>query len=315
MPCYCGKTCAVDPQTGHTHPYCGKYCASNDPNKQKTSPAQLCAQCHAVPCWFDPKAQKYSQTCSRRCQSLLHPPSPVPAPRPPSTTTTTTTTCSILSPSDAKYTDIQGQFNSKWLHTNKGKRTIVAIVRIHMPAAIQQAFDAYQNSLKHIKIPTKKKHTTGAGNTRLRFHGTRQTCLLGLKGTQLCHDSKCSVCCIARTSWKLSFTTSTSSTSRFGEGLYFTATSSKADDYSDMALKKQGIVSNLLNSGYKSMFVAKVVCGKVHKASNDMPHLKAAPQGCHSVCGDKQNTTTLNYDEIVVYKEEAAIPRYIIIYK
>jgi hypothetical protein len=65
------------------------------------------------------------------------------------------------------------------------------------------------------------------------------------------------------------------------------------------------------------MFLNKVVVGKGIKLRNDQPNLTEPPAGYDSVIGEPANSShnsMLNYDELVVYKEEAIIPAYLIIY-
>jgi hypothetical protein len=68
-----------------------------------------------------------------------------------------------------------------------------------------------------------------------------------------------------------------------------------------------------LGSGYRAMFVCKVIVGKGKKLLTDQIHLTSAPDGCDSVLGEVG--TALNFDEIIVYDEHAVLPAYMIVYK
>ena len=66
------------------------------------------------------------------------------------------------------------------------------------------------------------------GNENRRWHGTRRKCNIGDKGvTGFCTDSKCSLCCIIKTSFDLKFFKGATGWGRFGAGIYTSSTSSK----------------------------------------------------------------------------------------
>jgi hypothetical protein len=60
------------------------------------------------------------------------------------------------------------------------------------------------------------------------------------------------------------------------------------------------------------MLLNKVACGKVKKYSSDQPHLTDAPSGFDSVVGEVG--AVLNYSELIVYKESAAVTTALVIY-
>ena len=65
----------------------------------------------------------------------------------------------------------------------------------------------------------------------------------------------------------------------------------------------------------RRMLLCKVALGKKYKTQVNMDKLQgAAPDGYDSVYGDAQKTGSLNYDELVVYKEEAVLPFAIVEY-
>ncbi|CAG8581790.1 22451_t:CDS:10, partial [Gigaspora margarita] len=87
------------------------------------------------------------------------------------------------------------------------------------------------------------------------------------------------------------------------------ATSSKSDDYNSGSL-------NILNNiSYKVMFLNKVVVGKGCLLTKDNGKLSSPPTGYDSILGEPSTNGSLNYDEIVVFKDEASIPQYLIVYK
>ncbi|KAG5720521.1 hypothetical protein E4T56_gene2590 [Termitomyces sp. T112] len=89
---------------------------------------------------------------------------------------------------------------------------------------------------------------------------------------------------------------------RFGAGIYTSSTSSKSDDYS----------SNGSTRNSKAMFLSYVVVGKGHKLTKDQTNLTSAPAGYDSVLGEVGQN--LNYDECIVYRDDAIRPAYLVIY-
>ena len=59
----------------------------------------------------------------------------------------------------------------------------------------------------------------------------------------------------------------------------------------------------------KKMILCKVARGKIYKTPDNYVTLQgAAPEGYDSVHGDAQEGGALNFDELVVYHEEAVQP-------
>ncbi|KAG8954506.1 hypothetical protein FRC04_011834 [Tulasnella sp. 424] len=77
----------------------------------------------------------------------------------------------------------------------------------------------------------------------------------------------------------------------------------RADDYT----------SNYWASQYKVMLVARVMLGRGFKLQLTTTDLKGPPKGYHSVIGEVG--LSLNYDEQVVFKDEAIRPAYVIVYR
>ncbi|TFY59972.1 hypothetical protein EVJ58_g5432 [Rhodofomes roseus] len=93
--------------------------------------------------------------------------------------------------------------------------------------------------------------------------------------------------------------------SRFGKRIYTTGTSSKANDY----VVEQG------GSPYKAMLLSEVVAGKeARKTANDLM-LSKPPDECDCVLGVPGTQSVLNYDEVVVYRDDAIRPSFLVIYQ
>ncbi|KIO27722.1 hypothetical protein M407DRAFT_72766, partial [Tulasnella calospora MUT 4182] len=151
-------------------------------------------------------------------------------------------------------------------------------------------------------------------NEQLVFHGTTWSCSLGQEeeNVNLCQNMTCSLCCILQTSFLVSKACSAGRIfSRFGPGIYTSSVSSKADDYANAQWY----------SGNKVMIVAKAALGKGSNHYTTSLHLTAPPLGYDSVSCFVPQTVLgevgvhLNYDEQVLYKNEAIRPAYIIIYE
>jgi hypothetical protein len=131
--------------------------------------------------------------------------------------------------------------------------------------------------------------------------------LLGINGvTNPCSHQDCAVCGILRYSFKLSKSGTHISFLRFGRGIYFSSTSSKANDYN------QGSERIYNGNRYRVVLLCHVVLGNVYKLTKDQS-FTAPPPGYDSVVGEPG--VALNFDECVVYDEAACKVGYIIIYK
>jgi len=144
------------------------------------------------------------------------------------------------------------------------------------------------------------------GNTRRRFHGTVRECCLGDTSSEnaLCRLSTCNLCRIIQSSFQLAKAGQRTNFGRFGAGIYTSATSSKANDYSF------GFGSASPN---KAMLLNDVVMGRVVKLTRTDTSLKQPPRGFDAVIGEPGGD--LNYDECVVYNNDAIRPSFLIIYR
>ena len=133
------------------------------------------------------------------------------------------------------------------------------------------------------------------------------------------------MCSILRTGFRAPEAgTRTRNPLRFGYGIYSTATSSKANDYTDT-----------FDAGVRTMFVVHVVAGKACRRVESWTatdgELTAPPPGYDSVLGmvasdweggpmdDGGHETAfvqnpLNHDELVVYNSDATLPAYLVMY-
>jgi len=176
------------------------------------------------------------------------------------------------------------------------------VYKILAPPASLAAYNAYRAKVEG------QGHFVAAGrsegNEHRRWHGTRRVCNLGDKGhTQFCSSTSCSLCSIIRTSYDISLWGKKTGWGRFGKGLYTSSTSSKSNDYSH----------NDCKSSLKAILLNKVVVGKGCKLLQDNTTLTAPPTGYDSVLAEKGGS--LNYDELVVYTNDAIRPSFLVMYE
>ena len=226
------------------------------------------------------------------------------------------------------------QFLQKWEHPpniNKPQPTessIVDIFEIQPGRKVSSAFRAYQQVLDDRHDDPIRGfglyHNADKGNTVRRFHGTGLKCTLGMNGNvSCCDDATCATCNIIKFGFDMDF----SSDGRYGKGLYATAASSKAHDYAggNAALeaatgKKAGGFGGYKSQSQPQLFpvmcvmTVLVAAGKGHKEqSGQWQVVSKLPDNHDSVLGEPG--MGLNYDEIVVYRNDAMLPRYLVYYQ
>ncbi|CAM9158730.1 unnamed protein product [Ectocarpus sp. 13 AM-2016] len=155
-------------------------------------------------------------------------------------------------------------------------------------------------------------------NVRRRFHGTSSSpqCnfVVDLKGRP-CSSKECNVCNICTNGFELrgnvgGTAKTTGYRLRYGEGLYFSSVSGKSNDYAQQSEKVGSECKKV-----RCMFVANVNAGNAYLTEQaSLGKDKCPPAGYDSVVGEVRAGGGLNHDELVVYKNEAAIPSCLIVY-
>lgn len=204
---------------------------------------------------------------------------------------------SLLKRSHPKYAGVKEQFTASW--RKPGPRPLVQrVFQIRNPPEI---YARYCNYLR------------ATGNEQRRFHGTALKCEFGHRLNQPpCSEAACGVCNICAKSFQMACVRTGGAVGwsgrlRFGPGLYFSATSGKSNDYADASGRDHG------NAGqWRCMFLCRVALGKSWETQADQKDMVQPPPGFDSVEGVVGED--LNYDEVVVYNEHAAIPSYLIVY-
>ncbi|KAG8896609.1 hypothetical protein FRB99_008798 [Tulasnella sp. 403] len=229
------------------------------------------------------------QFCGQRCQDRAYKDAPLLLP---------------IDKKDPKFNDIANQFNISWRHTNKQLPAVVHIYKVVMTKALMDSYDAYRKAVE--KEGNFVSQRRSPGNECRRWHGTKRACTVGddPKKLALCQQTTCALCSILRLSFLVTKTGSAGRTfNRFGIGVYATSTSSKSDDYQ----------YNLCTSNYKVIMLTTVVVGRGEKLTQNNTSLAAPSKGYHSVLGETGKA--LNFDEVVVYNNDAIRPAWLVVYQ
>ncbi|PFH48376.1 hypothetical protein AMATHDRAFT_5869 [Amanita thiersii Skay4041] len=201
------------------------------------------------------------------------------------------------------FKSVAEQFKTSWRHGTSCP-PVRHVYKIVAPQAALATYNAYRDDVE--KRGQFVAAGRSAGNENRRWHGTTRECRLGDKGeTQFCASQTCSLCCIVKLSYDLSLFGKKTGWGRFGKGIYTSSTSSKSNDYSRNA--------SSCNSHLKTILLNKVVVGRGAKMLHDSTNLTAPPSGYDSVLAEKGGS--LNYDELVVYTNDAIRPSFLVVYE
>ncbi|KAH6913472.1 hypothetical protein BKA70DRAFT_723172 [Coprinopsis sp. MPI-PUGE-AT-0042] len=208
-----------------------------------------------------------------------------------------------LSPSDTKYIELSKSFKKGWLHPKKKRPHIHSIFRVAMSEEVLQPF--YQYRARIASAPGLAGRIENPANEQLLFHGTTRRCLLGddPRSIRPCDLPLCSLCSVIRKSYEVKMCGAKHRFKRFGRGIYTTSCSSKADDYTVNAEQE---------SASRAILVNRVVVGRPNYRQKNATSYTEPPFGYHSVIGEPG--IDLNYEETVVYSNDAIRPAYIIVY-
>lgn len=146
----------------------------------------------------------------------------------------------------------------------------------------------------------KYKKTLKDPYTETYFHGTKLQCNITVQRS-ICICEDCSICRIVSTGFDRRCIRKNINFQRFGHGFYVAPNSSKCHDYT------QG------KHGYRAMILMEVCPGEKYKLKTDNETLKEPPLGFNSVYGSSGKS--LNYDELVLYNPDGALPKNIIVYQ
>ncbi|KAJ6620076.1 hypothetical protein B0H10DRAFT_2163667 [Mycena sp. CBHHK59/15] len=204
-----------------------------------------------------------------------------------------------LNPGDSTYIQLETHFLEGWKHPQKPKPYVRAIFEIVAPEENLIAFWRYRALVELSRVP---KHA----NEQMLFHGTSRKCLLGdrKRRTRLCKLPGCLLCSVIRSSFDIAKCGTRHNFRRFGNGIYTTDCSSKADDY----------FAGAPESPFRAVLVNRVIVGTPFKRKGNAKDLTEPPSGYHSVIVVGEPGHHLNYGETVVYNNDAIRPAYLIVY-
>ena len=292
-----------DPDTGEWRDYCGRtHARLASLRGQQPPPAALGEPAHFGVTW---KGRGAHFNCANNCNVAA---------------------CGICEPdyelatltnAHPKYEQIKRQFAASWDVRSAGPTpTVQRVLQVRNPAPIFERFEAYKRSLAQAGRPVTEER---------RFHATSMSCAFGIDQSQRpCEEARCSVCSISQTSFKLAHAGGGALFAnlgflRYGRGLYFSKTSSKSHSYGGESQRERR------GENFRCMFLCKVALGSALHTPEDRIDdaridglLRARARGGEydSVVGlTTAEGGKLNYEESVVYNEEAALPSYLIVYK
>ncbi len=193
-----------------------------------------------------------------------------------------------------EYQSVHDVFQQRWA---KGScPPIETIIRVINPA-VSERFAKYRNNLP-----------SGYQTVERHFHGTKLQCAI-TSFFEFCNKNTCGICGICKKGFCRSRVRH-HRWQRFGPGFYLAPNSSKSNDYP-------------LGTGadsecpLKALFLCSVAPGKKYTVRYNQTQLDGPPMGYNSVHGMSKFLWyfgDLNYDEIVVYNEDAIYPCYVILY-
>ncbi|MCO5577828.1 hypothetical protein L7F22_031662 [Adiantum nelumboides] len=245
---------------------------------------------------------------------------------------------------EATWHVVEGRFRVAWTKPTIQLYKVHRIFKVYNPGWRRKDFEEYRKELKRemsepkmvkLDIPLELfNRIRSDGNELYRYHGTTVGCKLGRPAAKvdgaeqeslsLCSDTECSLCRILESGF-MKDKCRVNRFQRYGKGIYCSGSSSKASAYvkcNDWVEKWQNLggfskwfgnnISSSNKKNYKVMMVCRVLAGRPYHTTGNLQHLKGPPDGFHSVQGDPGEK--LNYDELVLYKDCAILPAYIILY-
>mmetsp|Transcript_7097 Transcript_7097/g.10586 ORF Transcript_7097/g.10586 Transcript_7097/m.10586 type:complete len:395 (+) Transcript_7097:68-1252(+) len=274
-----------DPTTGRVMDYCGR------------THAQAALDRQLVPPSFEPRAQSapegsiYKIFRGRNVDYTVY----------------------VLNNIHPKVPGVVKQFQNSWTH----ETPIPRVIRVLQIRNSREVFARYENEYKP---SVAARCSSGNPNEERRFHGTSlaSLCKFGIDLEQPpCTDPNCSVCSIIESGFDLSRAGASGGQImrlRYGQGTYFSQSSSKANDYAGNSERPD-------HSGRRTrvMFLCKVTLGRIYQTIEpqlEQQQIDQLSANYDSLLGlTHHNGGALNHPENVIYSSSAAIPSYLIVYR
>lgn len=334
----CTKNVFFEQATGRVHEFCCKRHADDalmqglaPPSKKgQTAPAgsSAAATCAlpgcVAPCYVDATTGVEHDYCGRTHAKLASSRGVVPPPAGTQRAWVSEVwsgrpgqepyTLSLLTNQFPKYQGIKDQFSSGWAHAlspTARTPTVLRIYQVRNSTAIYNKYCARKAALEAAR--------GGDANEKRLFHGTSldPACQFGVVRAQTpCSSTQCAVCNICEASFDLGRAGGGGGAAwggrlRYGPGLYFSRTSSKSNDYATESDR----------NGVRAMFLCRVLVGEPLRTP--AAHLDKADVEREVLSGTHDSVEgltvaqggALNHPETVVYRADAAIPSYLVVYQ
>lgn len=189
------------------------------------------------------------------------------------------------------YLRISAKFRQDWADGKGNPGEVKAIYMIENPA-LKRSWARYRQSLPSYYQQTEE-----------HYHGTKIMCNI-TSNNDLCCALECSVCRIVERGFdEQKIRTNIPNFQRFGRGFYLAPKSSKCHDYT------QGNPTY----NYRALLLCDVSPGNKYPLTRDDRSLNGPPASYHSIHG--QAGGSLNYDEVVLPRADAILPKFVIIYR
>ena len=209
-------------------------------------------------------------------------------------------TCALLTNQSSQRSDVVRQFKEAWRKPTPVPR-VERVYAVRPSPMLRERHDRY---------------AAAVGNPRRRFHGTGAACNFAVDDQVApCASPQCALCSILSGSFALAHSGcgpnasraafGTASGLRYGRGLYFSSTSGKSNDYAGGSERMRR------GRRWRTLFLASVAAGKAFCTEEGELDLSRPPDGYDSVVGEVG--PNLNFDELVVYTEAAALPEFLIV--
>ena len=216
---------------------------------------------------------------------------------------------------DAQRGVVVQQFLDAWRHpAPRGPPRVVRVLRVRNSGVVAR-FDA--------KCAELRERRGEESVVERVFHGTTANCDFGLapdvNGSTCtpCQHADCALCNICCTGFQATRLRGNARfPGRYGSGLYFSSTSSKSNDYA------KGVERVVDGRRLRGVLVCDVAAGKSYSTKKGFPFMPDdevktilarghdSLRGLPGECADE-----LNYDELVIYDEEQAVPVFLIAYE
>ncbi|KAN0074498.1 hypothetical protein V8E55_011910 [Tylopilus felleus] len=200
------------------------------------------------------------------------------------------------------FVDIEQLFAKDWHRWDKYRPEVQFIFEVQWPDYALRPYLVYR-----AKVQASTHAEDGRGNEKFLFHGTNRACMLGesVSTVLLCCRKTCSLCSILRTSLAVSKCGTKNAFKRYGNGIYLTPCSSKADEY----------VSSISHSAsLRVMLINRVVVGNAFKTHRNAPQIVPLSPEYNSVEAEPGPESDLVHPETVIYDNDAVRPAYVIVY-